>query len=87
MKRVYDPEQQRIKEMQKLYVSQSKKSFNYSLDDFEICGACWKHKDWNTWMKGVDSYSETQKIVKEYIAECNKPYGHRNLSKFHLCLS
>ena len=36
MKRVYDPEQQRIKNMQKLYISQKQKTFNYSLDDFEI---------------------------------------------------
>ena len=35
MKRVYDPEQQRIKEMQKLYASQKQKAFNYTIDDFD----------------------------------------------------
>lgn len=84
MKRVYDAEQQKIKEMQKFYASQSQKTFNYTLDDFTICGGCWKHKSWKTWMKGAESYSETQKIVQDYINECKKPYGKRNLSKFHL---
>lgn len=85
MKRVYDPEQLRIQSMQKLYASQSKKSFNYDINDFDICGGNWKHKSWKTWMKGVESYSETKKIVERYIAECKKPYGQRNLSEFHLC--
>ena len=85
MKRVYDPEQLRIQSMQKLYKSQSQKSFDYTLDDFENCGGCWKHKDWKVWMKGHSSYAKTQEIIKRYIAECKKPYGKRNLSEFHLC--
>ena len=36
MKRVYDAEQQRIREMQKFYDSQSQKQFNYTEDDFSI---------------------------------------------------
>lgn len=84
MKRVYDAEQQRIQEMQKLYKSQSKKSFDYTLDDFENCAGYWKHKDWKVWMKGHPSYEKTQEIIKRYIAECKKPYGSRNLSEFHL---
>lgn len=87
MKRFYDPEQLRIKSMQKLYVSQSKKSFNYSIDDFEIYDSQWKHKDWNTWMKGCDRYDHTKKLVERYIEECKKPYGQRDLSQFHLCNS
>ena len=85
MKRVYDPEQLRIQNMQKLYVSQKKKKFDYSLDDFENCGGCWKHKDWKLWMKGDPSYSKTQEIIKHYIDECKKPYGKRDLSFVHAC--
>ena len=86
MKRVYDSEQQRIKEMQKFYASQSKKTFNYSPDDFEIYDSQWKHKDWKTWMQGdpTGDYLKTKKIVLKYIEECKKPYGQRNLSQFHL---
>ena len=84
MKRVYDPEQLRIQSMQKLYVSQRNKSFNYNIDDFDIIGGNWKHKSWKTWMKGNENYSETKKIVLKYIEECKKPYGCRNLSEFHL---
>jgi hypothetical protein len=88
MKRVYDAEQQRIKEMQKLYASQSKKTFNYTPDDFSIdlLSGKWKHKDWKTWMKGDPSgdYAKSKAIILKYIAECKKPYGQRNLSQFHL---
>ena len=95
MKRVYDAEQQRIKEMQKLYVSQSQKTFEYKLEDFIIAddennelGCKWKHKSWNTWMKGSrdawDAVGKTQKMIATYILECSKPYGKRNLSMFHL---
>ena len=93
MKRVYDSEQQRIKEMQKLYASQKQKTFNYSLDDFVIepiykwsIDFMWKHKDWKVWMKGDPNgdYSKTKKIVEKYIEECKKPYGQRDLSQFHL---
>ena len=86
MKRVYDTEQQRIKEMQKLYDSQRQKKFNYSIDDFDIIGGNCQHKDWKVWMKGDPNgdYSKTKKIVEKYIEECKKPYGQRNLSQFHL---
>ena len=84
MKRVYDPEQQRIKNMQKLYISQKQKTFNYSLDDFEIYDSQWKHKDWKTWCKGCGRYDHTVKLVERYIEECKKPYGQRDLSQFHL---
>ena len=87
MKRVvYDPEQQRIRNMQKLYVSQRQKSFNYSFDDFDIIGGNWQHKGWTVWMKGDPNgdYSKTKKIVEKYIEECKKPYGKRDLSQFHL---
>lgn len=95
MKRVYDTEQQRIKEMQKFYASQSQKTFEYKLEDFIIAddennelGCKWKHKDWNTWMKGAqdawDAIGKTQKMIATYILECTKPYGKRNLSQFHL---
>lgn len=86
MKRVYDAEQQRIKKMQKLYASQRQKTFNYSIDDFNIVGGNWQHKDWNVWMKGdpTGDYSKTKKIVLKYIEECKKPYGQRDLSQFHL---
>jgi hypothetical protein len=88
MKRVYDSEQQRIKEMQKFYTSQSKKTFNYSPDDFSIdlLSGKWKHKDWKTWMKGDPSgdYAKSKAIVLKYIEECKKPYGQRDLSQFHL---
>ena len=88
MKRVYDAEQQRIKEMQKLYESQKNKKFNYSPDDFSIdlLSGKWKHKNWKTWMKGdpTGDYLKTKKIVLKYIEECKKPYGHRDLSMFHL---
>ena len=83
MKRVYDPEQQRIQEMQKLYISQRQKTFNYSLEDFEIYDSQWKHKDWKTWMKGCGRYDHTKKLVERYIEECKKPYGQRDLSQFH----
>lgn len=91
MKRVYDSEQQRIKEMQKLYASQKQKTFNYSLDDFVIepiykwsIDFMWKHKDWKVWMKGKKGITETRKIIMNYILECKKPYGTRDLSQFHL---
>lgn len=91
MKRVYDTEQLRIKNMQKLYVSQKQKTFNYSLDDFVIepiyKGAItfkWKYKNWKTWMNGKKGITETRKIIMNYILECKKPYGQRDLSQFHL---
>ena len=84
MKRVYDAEQQRIKEMQKLYASQKQKAFNYTLDDFEIYDSQWKHKDWKTWFKGCGRYDRTKKLVEQYIEECKKPYGQRDFSQFHL---
>jgi len=86
MKRVYDPEQLKIKSMRKLYDVQKNKSYSYSFDDFDIVGGNWQHKDWKVWMKGDPNgdYSKTKKIVLKYIAECKKPYGQRDLSQFHL---
>ena len=88
MKRVYDAEQQRIREMQKFYASQSQKKFDYTEDDFSIdlLSGKWKHKDWKTWMKGDPSgdYAKSKAIVLKYIEECKKPYGQRDLSQFHL---
>ena len=91
MRRVYDTEQQRIKEMQKLYGVQKNKSFNYNIDDFFVeptyAGSIefkWKHKDWKTWMKGTKGFNQTKSIIKNYISECKKPYGQRDLSQFHL---
>jgi hypothetical protein len=83
---VRDAEQQRIQEMQKLYTSQSQKTFDYSLNDFDIIGGNWQYKDWKVWMKGDPNgdYSKTKKIVEKYIEECKKPYGKRDLSQFHL---
>lgn len=91
MRRVYDAEQQRIKEMQKLYGVQKNKSFNYNIDDFFVEPTYassiefkWKHKDWKTWMKGTKGFNQTKSIIKNYISECKKPYGQRDLSQFHL---
>ena len=84
MKRFYDPEQLRIKAMQKLYASQSKKKFNYTIKDFEIYPNGWKHKDWNTWMEGNGNIQKTKVLVEKYIDECKKPYGKRDLSFVHL---
>lgn len=84
MRRVYDQEQKRIQEMQKLYVSQKNKKFNYKIEDFEIYPNGWKHKKWNTWMEGAGNIHKTKEIVEKYIDECKKPYGKRNLSFVHL---
>ena len=91
MKRVYDPEQLRIKSMRKLYDIQKNKSYNYHLGDFVIehvhpgsVGYKWKHKDWKTWMQGLNDWASTQNLVADYILECFKPYGYRDFSKFHL---
>jgi len=85
-KKIISDEQKRINEVKHLYENQSKKIFNYSLDDFDIIGGNWQHKDWNVWMKGDPNgdYSKTEKIVLKYIEECKKPYGKRDLSQFHL---
>jgi len=87
MRKVYDQEQKRIQEMQKLYVSHKNKKFNYKIEDFDIIGGNWQHKDWKVWMKGDPNrdYSKTKSIVLKYIDECKKPYGQRDLSQFHLC--
>lgn len=84
MRRIISDDQRKINEVKHLYKKQRQKKFNYSLDDFEIYDSQWKHKDWKTWMKGCGRYDHTKKLVEQYIAKCNKPYGQRNLSKFHL---
>ena len=87
-KKIISEEQKRINEVKHLYKSQSKKTFNYSPDDFSIdlLSGKWKHKDWKVWMKGSPNadYAETKEIVRKYIEECKKPYGKRDLSQFHL---
>lgn len=83
-KRIISEEQKRLNEVKNLYTSQKHKTFNYSIDDFEIYDSQWKHKDWKTWMKGCGRYDHTKKLVEQYIEECKKPYGKRNLSMFHL---
>ncbi len=86
MKRIISDEQKRINEVRELYDSQRNKEFNYSIDDFNIIGGNWQHKNWKVWMKGDPNgdYSKTKKIVLKYIEECKKPYGQRDLSQFHL---
>ena len=87
-KKIISEEQKRFNEVKHLYKTQSKKTFNYSSDDFSIdlLSGKWKHKDWKVWMKGAPNadYAETKKIVLKYIEECKKPYGKRDLSMFHL---
>ena len=87
-KKIISEEQKRFNEVKHLYKKQSKKTFNYSPDDFSIdlLSGKWKHKDWKVWMKGAPNadYVETKKIVLKYIEECKKPYGKRDFSMFHL---
>lgn len=86
MGKIISDEQKKINELKHLYENQKNKVFNYSIDDFEIIGGNWKHKDWEVWMQGdpIGYYSKTKKIVEKYIEECKKPYGQRDLSQFHL---
>lgn len=84
-KRIITEEEKYRNKVAKLYEAAKEKKYEYTLDDFEIMGGCWKHKDWKTWCKGLESYSETQKqFVQKYIDECKKPYGTRDLSFVHL---
>ena len=85
MARIITEEQKKINEVRGLYVSQSKKEYNYSIDDFVIYDSQWKHKNWNTWCKGEGRYDYTKKKVEQYIVECKKPYGKRDLNFVHLC--
>lgn len=84
MKRYIDPEIKKLSLNIQLQEKSKSKNYNFKFEDFDIVGGNWKHKDWNTWMKGGDGYAETEKIVKRYIAECKKPYGTRDLSFIHL---
>ena len=86
MGKIISDEQKKINELKHLYENQKNKVFNYSIDDFDIIGGNWQHKDWKVWMKGDPNgnYSKTKKIVEKYIKECKKPYGQRDLSQFHL---
>jgi len=84
MKRIKDEAQVRRELNEKLIKSQMAKTFNYSLDDFEIHDSQWKHKDWKTWCKGAGSYDKTKELVERYVSECKKPYGTRDLSFVHL---
>ena len=87
MRRIISDDQKKINEVKHLYKKQQKKKFNYSPDDFSIdlLSGKWKHKDWKTWMKGDPSgdYAKSKVIVLKYIEECKKPYGQRDLSRFH----
>jgi hypothetical protein len=86
MAKIISDEQKKINELKHFYENQKNKVFNYSIDDFDIIGGNWQHKDWKVWMKGDPNgnYSKTKKIVEKYIEECKKPYGQRDLSQFHL---
>lgn len=84
MKRIKDEAQVRRELNEKLIKSQMAKTFDYSLDDFEIYDSQWKHKDWKTWCKGAGRYDKTKELVKRYVSECKKPYGTRDLSFVHL---
>jgi len=86
MKRFISDEQKKINKVKHLYKKQQKKKFDYSINDFDIIGGNWQHKDWKVWMKGDPNgdYSKTKNIVLKYIEECKKPYGQRDLSQFHL---
>ena len=85
-KKIISEEQKKLNDVKNLYTSQKNKKFNYSINDFDIIGGNWQHKDWKVWMKGDPNgdYSKTKKIVLKYIEECKKPYGQRDLSQFHL---
>lgn len=81
------PELARAKETYKAVKKQIEKVYDYKLEDFEIIGGNWKHKDWKVWMKGANGYSETKKIVERYIAECKKPFAQRNIDFIHIAIS
>jgi len=84
MKKIKD-EAQVLRELNsKSIKAQMNKKFDYSLDDFVIYDSQWKHKNWNTWCKGAGRYDYTKKKVEQYIVECKKPYGQRDLSFVHL---
>lgn len=84
MKKIKDEAQVRRELNEKLIKSQMAKTFDYSMDDFEIYDSQWKHKDWKTWCKGAGRYDKTKEIVERYVSECKKPYGTRDLSFVHL---
>ena len=83
-KKILDEAHVQIKIISELTKKQMNKQFNYSLDDFEIYDSQWRHKDWKTFCKGCGKYDKTKELVEQYIAECKKPYGKRDLSQFHL---
>lgn len=84
MAKIISDEQKKIQEMKNLYVNQKNRKFDYSIDDFDIFDCQWKHKDWKTWCKGYGRYDKTKELVEQYISECKKPYGKRDLSFIHL---
>ena len=83
-KKILSPEMEMLNKVQDLYEKQRNKKFNYNIEDFEMKDNKWKHKTWNTWLIGGNSYKETIKIIQRYINECNKPLEERNLSFIHL---
>ena len=82
-RKIITEEQRRYELSEKLCEQQKNKKFDYKLEDFEIYDSQWRHKDWKVWMKGAGRYDQTKKIVENYILECSKPYGERNLDDFH----
>ncbi len=84
MARVITPEEKYRKEMAILFKKAESKKWNYKIEDFEIIPNKWRHKNWKVWMQGKDNISDTTKLVKRYIQECNNPYMERNLDFIHL---
>jgi hypothetical protein len=77
--------QQTLNNTRHLYERQANKKFNYSFDEFIIDKHFnFRHKTWRTYVKGGSNLQETTYMINRYIAECNKPYGERNLDFIHL---
>ena len=94
MQRIKNELQVQIEATAKAVKNQQSKKYDYKFEDFEIVPVCegsitfkWRHKSWKTWCaapingKGVMG---VRNMVRRYIAECQKPYGKRDLSFVHL---
>ena len=91
MQRIKNELQVQIEATAKAVKNQQSKKYNYKFEDFEIVpqGVLynWKHKSWKTWCRGpIDGsgIKGVRNMVRRYIAECQKPYGKRDLSFVHL---
>lgn len=86
MKKIANPYTVDFDKLKPLYERQKARVYNYSPEDFEVdlLTNKWRHKSWKTWMTGAEDYTATKEMVKRYCDECNKPYGQRDLSEFHL---